>query len=459
MTSSSRTAWVYFCLALVWGAVCTPRLAGQDSQDNHGAQDAAVDQDSSAPLHYADQAKTPKNALVIDLQGAAAYDDNVYRDNASRVGSMVLQGGGHVGLSIERERSALSVDYTPDFLAYTNVSGYNSTNQDLRFNAKYDVTRHFELRFNDTGAYYTGLYSPSMNGYTASPAPTLGGLNDTIFTALDHNFSNEGRLDAAYQWSRRSSIDFFGSVGTRNIGGASIPELFLFNTQVYTGGFAYTYRLTADTDIGFTAMHQNLDAGISHDEIETPMLTFSWESRGGVFVGVSGGPQYLRQHDTIYYPIFTGKTVLPTSYQLRHNTDQMWAGAGTVNVGWRSDRTVIEASAQRMTADGGGIFTAVINTTETLDVRRHLERQWDLLFSAQIAQSKALGAGYGGAGLNDQVGSIKLERQLSNRLVSQFGYEAARQRVIGGFPELFNMNRNYLSLGFFYRLGQIPMGR
>lgn len=455
MRSSSRTAFVYLCFALVWGAAHTAILIAQDDHGAQDSQDSQNDQDTSEPLHYADQS-TPRNHMVIDVNGAAAYDDNVYSDNANRVGSPVFQGGAHIGLNETGERSALTIDYLPEFLAYTNVSGYNQADQNLRFNAKYDVTRHFELRFNDGAQYFTGIYSPRLNGNTAPEGTEIGGLNNTVFTPLARDFSNEGRVDAVYQWSRRSSFDFFGGVGTRNFSGNSNPEENLFNTQAYTGGLTYTYRLTADSSFGVSAMHQNLGYGESHDEIETPLLSFNWEGKSGVNVGVYGGPQYVRQNDTIYYPIVSGKI---TSYDLRRNAEEKWEGGGGANLGWRSDRTVVEASAQRLTADGGGIFTSVVNTTESFDLRRHLTRQWDLLIAVQDAQSKALSPVFGGAGVDSQVGSLKLQRQLSSNLVAQIGYEAARQRVIGSFPYLVDMNRNYLSLGFFYRLGRIPMGR
>ena len=64
-----------------------------------------------------------------------------------------------------------------------------------------------------------------------------------------------------------------------------------------------------------------------------------------------------------------------------------------------------------------------MNSSVNFDVREHLSRRWDLLVTGMAAQSKALSPLYGGAGLNDQTGGMKIERQLANNLVAQVGYD------------------------------------
>lgn len=441
-----RPLLIYASLILVWGAFHPTVLAAQETQD---------DEDMSQPLHYADQS-TPRNNLVIDLNGATAYDDNVFSDNAHRVGSSVFQGGAHFGLDEEREHSALSIDYLPEFLSYSKVDGYNQVNQNLRFAAKYALSRHLELSLKDSAQYFTGISSPRLNedlSPETGPPPTL---NSTVFVSLARTFSNEGRLDALYQMSRRTSLDFFGSIGTRNFSSIDSPQESLYNTQAYSGGVAYTYRLNSATTVGLSGLHQTLRFGESHDEIDSPLVTFAWEGKSGITASAYGGPQYVRLNDSLILPgVSSGTTV--SSFSRESGTT--WEGGGGGSVGWRSSRTVVQVSAQRLASDGGGIFTSVMNSSESFDVRRHLFRRWDLLVTAENAQSKALAALYGGAGINDQIGNLKIEWQLANNLVTQIGYEADRQRAIGAFPYLVDMNRNYLSLGFFYRVGRIPIGR
>jgi hypothetical protein len=433
-------------VVLVWGVA---RATGQDAQATQEFND------TTQPLHYAD-ASTPKNNLVVDLNGATAYDDNVFGDNAHRVGGTLFQTGAHFGLDEERERSSLSVDYLPEFLFYTNVSGYNQVNQSLRFGARFALSPHFDLRFQDTGNYFTGISSPRLNESLTPQSGPPPSLNNTVLVPLSRELSNEGRVDADYQMSRRSNFDFFGSAGTRNFSGIDNPQENLFNTQVFSGGLAYTYRLTGTATMGISALHQNLRYGDSLDEIESPFLTFAWEGKSGFAASVYGGPQYVRMNDELVSPVILSGA--PFSLITR-NQGHQWEGGGGGSLGWRSAGTVVQASAQRLTSDGGGFFTSVMNTSGSFDVRRQLFRHWDLLVTGMIAQSKALSPLFGGSGLNDLSGGLKIERQLANNLVVQVGYEGAQQRVIGAFPFLVDMNRNYISLGFFYRLGRIPLGR
>jgi hypothetical protein len=119
----------------------------------------------------------------------------------------------------------------------------------------------------------------------------------------------------------------------------------------------------------------------------------------------------------------------------------------------------LEFEPDQPDADGGGLLTSVVNTAANFDVRRSLVRHWDLLLGAMVAKSAALSPLLGDASVKDQTATLKVERQLSTLFVAQVGYAADRQRVNGNLPFLLNMNRNYISLGVFCRLDQIPLGR
>jgi hypothetical protein len=442
------TVMIDMLFLLVWGVVCVASLPAQER----------LEDDISRQLHYVNYAdeSTPINYVVIDLNGATAYDDNVLSNNADRIGAMVFQTGAHVGLDEERERFAVSLDYQPEFLVYTKVNGYNQVNQILRLGAKYVLSPHLELRFQNSGYYYTGITSPSLNANSYSGGLPPPSLNNTVSIPLSHEITDEGRLDAVYQMSRRSNFDFFGNVGIRNFSGIENPQENLLNTQAFSGGLAYTYRLTATSTLGISAMHQNLRYGGSLDKIESAFLTLAWQGKSGVTASLYGGPQYVRLNDSLFLPDLTSGTA--TSF-LARETAVKWNGGGGASLGWRSARTVVLVSAQRFISDGGGVFTSVMSTSESFEVRRHLIRHWDLLLTGVNAQSKALSALFGGAVLNGQTGSLMIEREIATNLVAQVGYMAGRQRVTGTYPFQVDMNKNYFSLGLIYRIGRIPLGR
>jgi len=447
-TVQTHLPFLLVCGALVYFA--TPGYA-QESQDTSEAQEGATSQQ----LHYADES-TPQNSVVVDLNEQTAYDDNVFGDNADRVGSTILQGGAHFGLQEERERSALSLDYQPEALFYTAIPGYNQANHYLSLKAKYDPARHFELRFEDTGSYLNGISSPGLNA-NASPALALSPtFNQTTIVPLARVFTDEGRADAIYQSSRRSTLDFFGSAGDLNFSAVANLQESLFNTQAYRGGVDYTYRWSANSTVGISALHENLRYGPSMDEIESPSLTYTWQGKSGLLVSLYGGPEYLRLNDVFISP---GVVSSAPGLAGARNRESSWNGGGGFSLSWRSTRTIVTLSGQRLATDSGGFFTSVMNTAGSFDVRRSLIRHWDLLIDGVAAQSASLSPLFRGAALHDQTGSLKIERQLSSRLVVQVGYNAGRQRVYGDFPFLFDMNRNYISLGFFYRVGHIPLGR
>lgn len=454
MFRTPRTARILWLLLLAAGVISRSGIApAQDQGQTQGEGNQG--EDTSQRLHYLDES-TPENNLVVDLNGLTGYDDNVFGDNSNRVGSTLFQVGGHVGLSEVYGHSSLSLDYVPEFLFYDHAQGYNQVNQDFRFKGKYDFTRHLDLRVFDTVNYFTGISSPTLNNdltFQSGPVPSL---NSTVIYPLAREFSDEGRVDIDYQASRRSSFDFFGTAGVRNMAAVSDPEAYLLNTQEFSGGMAYTYRTTASTTVGVMGMHQNLRFGPSLDTVDTGFFTFAWQGHSHLSLNLFGGPQLLHFNDA-----FPSSLVEPgaSGSSLTRAQGEKWDGGGGVTLAWQSPRTVVMLSGQRLASDGGGFFTSVINSVENFDVRRRLSRYWDLLLTGENSESKTTSSLFRGAGLTDQTGTVNFERQLSNNLVAQVGYEAARQRIIGTFPFLVNMNRNYVTLGFFYRVASRPLGR
>jgi hypothetical protein len=425
------------------------------AQEN-GEEDAASQQ--LHYVHYADES-TPENNIVMDINGANAYNDNVYSNNADRFGAMVFQTGAHFGLQEERRRFDVSLDYQPEFLIYTRVKGYDQVDQTLKFSALYTVRPHFELRLQDSGLYYTGIAIPGLNesvSFEVGPGPSL---NNSILIPLAHEITDEGRVDALYQMSRRSNLDFFGNIGVRNFSGVENPEENLLDTQALSGGFAYTFRMTSTSTLGVSALHQNLRYGGSLDRIESGFLTFSWQAKSGFSANLYGGPQYVRLNDSFLLPNLTPSASGTTTFYLARESGTKFNAGGGASLGWRSPRTVVQVSLQQIASDGGGVFTSVTNSSESLDLRRQLFRHWDVLLTGVNAQSRALSTLFGGAVLNGQTGSLSIERELGTNLVAQLGYQAGRQRVSGTYPFQVDMNRNYISLGFIYRVGRIPMGR
>ncbi len=424
------------------------------AQETQSAPESPQD-DSSRPLRYADES-TPQNNFVFDLNEQTAYDDNAYGDNARRVGSTIFQGGAHLGFQVDHERSQVSLDYEPEGVFYINIPGYNQANQNLSFNAKFEVAHHFQLRFQDTGYYFTGISSPALNSYTSPQLSLSPSLNQTTLFPLARIFSDEGRVDALYQPSRRSQFDFYGTAGNRNFSGVANTDESLFNTQSYRGGVDYTYRISATSTVGISALHQTLRFGPSMDQIETPALTYALQGKSGVSFSLYGGPEYMRLNDLLYFPGVAGSA--PAVVGIR-NRGAKWQGGGGASLGWRSARTNVVLTGQRTISDGSGFLTAVMNNAGSFDLRQSLSRHWDFLLSGVVARSTSLSPLFGDAAIEDQTGSAKFERQISSRLVAQVGYTAGRQRATGSIPFLVDMNRNYVSLGFFYRLGQVPLGR
>jgi hypothetical protein len=171
-----------------------------------------------------------------------------------------------------------------------------------------------------------------------------------------------------------------------------------------------------------------------------------WEVAPHAVLNLYGGPQYSQAG---------GATPVRSILSTFSNTAITPAGGGSFTL--RSDQTVVQLSAQRAVTNGGGILQTVTNSNEGLQVRRLLQRNFDVIVLATNAQSVELHSnGLGQGKVNTQTVGAALEHPLSESLGVHFEYDYQRQRVNQFVPFNTNLDRNTYTVSLFYRLGEHP---
>ena len=444
-----------YCIALssaLW--LASVALAQQNDNNNSENRRPAL------PAGYVNiGATTPENTILFEANGQASYDDNVFANNADRVGDMFTQLGAHVGMNIQASRGSFLMDYFPTYIFYANHSGYDSGSHELHLDGQWFMTRHWQIEAQDFTVYRSGLFgSYDAANFTNQTSGLDPSLNTTIYAPLARELSNQARVNVRGQLSKRSEIDVWGAFLDRNFGSvANAPTENLLDTSGGSGGMQYKHQVSRDVNVGVSYTHQHLTFGSSsRATFDDALLNIEWAIRPTLTLSVFGGGQHTSVLDSfsVLLPLPGGPTVVTVS-----DAQKEWHGIGGGSVAKQFRHALVEVSAQRGATDGGGLLTSVMNTSESGHVQWGISRMWGVDVYAENAESVALSGILDSGSIRSQRVGVGVYHQFTSALGARFGYDFIRQRTDLAIPIVNNMDRDVVSFRLIYRFHEIPIGR
>lgn len=397
------------------------------------------------------------NGIDLELHTQVTSDDNVFGLNTNKHGDLVFQEGASFSLLTRRPAWDLWLQYRPDYVFYKSASSINQFTQGFDFDTDYRPTSHVTLRLKDTLAYEMGVLIPRLNAdfnLPVGPPPTL---NTTIFTPLARAFSNQVEFDTNVQLSRRTSFDITTAYAFRRLSRVGPVVSNFFNTRGATGGFGLQYRVSEHLTVGPKYLFQDYHFGtVARDQTQSVFMNLVWDMGPSLGISLFGGPQYSSANGQ-----FLRRSTDPNSppFIFMPGSHKGWNIAGGGSVSLRSEKTLLRFSAQQIVSDGGGLLTAVTNTSEAVELRRRLTRYWDIVLTGVNARSVSVQGTFGQGQVDAQSFGVALERPLTENLSVHGEFNFLRQRTNQAVPFEANMNRNRVMIGLFYRIGAYKLGQ
>ena len=403
-----------------------------------------------------------RNAVILDVIGGASYTDNVFANNLDRVHDILFNAGGNFIFNENRSRYDINLDYRPSLIAYRQYSGYDQVNQDLGFQGLYRATPHFDMQVQDTTAYFRGTFEIPVAETSFSPIAAAPSLNQTVFTPLVDEFSNETRADAVDRISPNGTIDLFAAFEDRRFGNVSSSGSSenLFNTLGGSGGLTYTYRLNRTLSLAPSYIYQSLEFGSSsRGTFNSATLTLTWKATPTLTFSVFGGAQHTRVIEDFIIEIpEPGNPRVDAFTGVNDNFANLYSEYGA-SITKDVRHFQFQISGRHTATDGGGVLTSVIDTYEDAAVRWDISEHWEARLTGENSATLALSPAFSNGKVQSQDGGFALVRHFTPRLSAQLGYDYTRQRVAGAVPFFVNMDRNLASFSITYRLADFPLGR
>jgi hypothetical protein len=477
--NAGKWLWLAFVLSLsgsAWGqataqtsAAATPSVATSTSAAasslaaGSGTEQPSAGTDPIATIPYdsGEQVQTEpspagprQNFLWFGTDFTTSYDDNIWGTGSKRIADVGYLIAPEIALSRKGTQFGLTLDYRPSLLYYQHQSNYNQQNQNLDFDADYRVGERVTFRLRTGFAHYSGSLEPLPESSVVAGIVGPGQLNQTILTPYNEQNADNSRLDISYRIDARSSIGVFGTYAVHEYSQPPGQLGRSLNSEGETGGVQYVRLLSLRTSVGVVYAYEDLHVGPSlRIGLHTPTATFSTQVSRRMRFDAFGGPVYTQMRDTVLIPYAPQVNLaFPVS-----RDDWHWAAGGDVTFQWSG--TALQLDASQQVLDGGGLFTAVTNTTVGASVDRQIARRWRLGWSAGWQRNVALPTDALSGSYEGAYGRAEIVHTLSENVTAAIGYSYQEQRGSGLVPLGSTFDRNFAYITLSYRFRGAPVGR
>jgi hypothetical protein len=400
------------------------------------------------PLRFAGES-TPTNQISLTFGASTFYDDNVLQENRDRISDEGAFFNSTLSFLRQTENLSFDLSYQPAFLLYKNTDQLDRLNDLGTLNLNYWLSPRFVIGLFDTISYQNGAFQSAVGQPILSGLSSPTSLNQSIFPYTVRTLGNTSGLNLTFVKSHRTSFTLSGSYNELKFGSQQTPGETLYNSREASGGFQYQYRVTEHTSIGIAVLHQDSTysggTGFGSDrrfQIESAFFSSQSHLTPTVTLALFGGPQYTSSF---------GQAV-------GGGTLRQFQGAGGGSITKELNKTAVDASIQRVTSDGGGLYTLVENTMATFGLRRRLVGLWEasLRAGATRVDTSLLQLGSGTA--ESLMAGVDLVRPFSNGTKFHVSYQSIHQLTSGTVPFAARYDRDVVTVGIDFRLKAIPLG-
>ena len=384
------------------------------------------------------------NLLRVVVTAAPAYNDNVLPyQSEPPVSDSSFTYSSTVSFDRSRPRLRAMFSYTPQVTVYRRSSVLNNLSHDFSGELSLRTSRHATVTLRESFDKSTGVFGPSFASWSQSAGGALAASQGAIAPwASQMHSSSSG--DIVYQYSRSRMIGASGAA-TQLIymdGGGGEG---LCDANSRSGSGFYNIRLTPGTYAGASYGYATYGScsGVMRNGTETHTidLFFSYYSRNGISLSISGGPQRYT----------ADMTSLPSPHQ--------WTPNAAGNIAWQGNWARFTAAFSRTVAGAGGLVGSYRTLEADSDIRIQMTRSWSAAAAVTYQQQKNVNpqAPASIPGGHSLLSTLSLGRSFAERIRAELQYQRIHQSYGTLAPQAVP-NANRISIALSYRFER-PLGR
>lgn len=454
-----KLAWIAVLLLTGIAVAQQTAAGGPTAQNDATAQQPSSSQEGSVMLSSllaATNAELPaletasEVAPTNNLSGAvmfgSAYDDNLLNSDPARGGGVTYLFAPRFRLQITRPRTAWNVVYSPG-VSRSNVGDTQdfmthdfSTELTRRMSRQWTVRARTQFSVTSNPFQIVGSGN-SLDGGISDPR------NEGILTPFAKQTTLLTGLDTTYQLGKSDYVGASGVFSTLQFDNLNGVRTDLANRNGVSAQGFYARRLSSRNLVGVEYKFQQLRFSPLHSVTYTHSVLYfhaininpSWT------VSFFAGPERADSSGEFAGVVGT----VPSQID--------WNVSSGAIVAWQGRTDDIRASFSRRVTDGGGLASSMRQNTLGIDYRHLFTRRWAFTVGARFDEGRALVSAAPKRPIRTAGGGFGLERNLTESLALQFGYERIQQQMPGtDFSSKAVHNRGTISLVYQFNR---PLGR
>lgn len=278
----------------------------------------------------------------------------------------------NIGITEQRPRTSFTLQYSPGY-SYAHQSG-TQLMQNLISSAQFRLTEKLTLQLSERyvrmNSWFTGL---EVNP-TVATGNVIQQPNESILTTDTVISTSLSSLNLVYQASESTVVGMGGSFNTGNFSSVQLSvNQPLYNSNSGTASAYVSHRIQGSNWLGVTGSFQRIvTTGQTKEGADNPsvQLFYTFAPSAHTSLSLFAGPSYFTsQAETqILGPLGVPVPLtIPTSG---------WGTNFGATVGWRGQRTGVNARYSRRISDGGGLTGATRSDSAAVNFRRQLSQRW-----------------------------------------------------------------------------------
>jgi len=442
-----RTVSVWIPLAIVLSIATF--ACGQT--DTRSAQSVPVDISEEAPLvppppvsigSYSTSftSETEANILQFGATTTWAYSNNV-TSGATPVADGSFSFWPSVAVDKTTERSHYSLAYSPGLTIYQHTGNLNQGTQDIDLTGSYRLSPYLSVAFSEIYAQSSNVLNqanPLTAVVVAGSVPTS--LQAVVPPVADQS-SNSSNAQVTYQCGEACIV---GASGGYNHLSFTNPaqSAGLYDSSGTSGSAFFSRRLRDRYFVGASYLYEGYASYPSDSKTGGNVHTDTQLAFGFVTINFSrtlslsfaAGPQHV------------------VATQAPFGKASSWTPMIMTSLGWQGSRTSLSASYSRSVSGAGGLNGIFQSNSGAISGRWQISQLWSAGLSGSYAAFNNLTPwfGYSGLGGHTIVGTVAIQRTLTERLAAQAGFSWVQQSYSAPYISYPNTRRVFISLSYHF---------
>jgi hypothetical protein len=372
------------------------------------------------------------------FQGTQSFDDNVFQANNFRKSDTLTKLSGRITAAYRAKHTRFEASYLPEFNLYQRYDALNYSAHNYYQTFQHEFSPRLELHWN-----LSAQQTPSR-GNLPFKLVNFGGVRYNMYSlsALKDGlnlFNGSNLIGISYKWTPRLKMitDLEGIATHFSVRGN--PSFNPISKEVsYSAGgkVTFEYLLNSKQTIGVSLSNTYLGAigPTEHQHFQSARVTFSQKFPRRFSLDVSVGPGFTERQG--------GSAV----------------DVGTffdVGVSRQTQRSGFAVSFQRST-QVGLLQDSVSGYGASGRANRNFGRKWITNLGGAYMRSES---STGRQQLESASGNLQIGYRLTQRIIPYINYGYTHQKSLIPSPDIRNVNRNEVSIGFVYNFGVVAGNR